>query len=235
MSSSIGIQISESDDPSMISYAKDNNLSLIYFVDCERELKHYYNIPDNNSIIIQKIDYLSNLNYSNNKTTNESSTVDFNFYSPITYQELNKNICISQNISITVSIPIFNTIGFNLTKYNELMSYGIDGLNASSAYYTSRCISFTDPNSTKDTSPSYRSSNYLQGNRRLLIILASAVCSKGCIYSGLDSDGYLNCTCKNIISKIFNELDMSAKVVLSAINIGIITCYEIAFVVNTCI
>lgn len=162
ISESMGVQLMKSNDKSLIENAYANHLSIINFTNCEKILKQHYNIPLNMSLIIQKIDFNAKLNA--NVTDTSSNNVSFCFYNPLTMDKLNLDFCNHANASIIVSVPLPNTSQLNITKLQELSLQGIDGLDPNSTIYTNRCFILHDPVTGKDTTPSFRSDNYLQVN-----------------------------------------------------------------------
>ena len=74
------------------------NISILDLKECENKLKNHYNISNNTSLIIFKIDnFIEEINIP---------IVEYEIYHPITKQQLDLNIC--QNYPITVSYPVIN-------------------------------------------------------------------------------------------------------------------------------
>ena len=97
---------------------KNNNITLINLGDCEKELKEYYNISNNNSLIIYKIDI--------KKENMTIPRIEYEVYYPINGSKLDildLNIC--NNIKIDLSIPIDID--------------NVDIYNSSSEYYNDIC------------------------------------------------------------------------------------------------
>lgn len=128
------------------------------------------------------------------------------------------------NASITIQMPLQDISSYNMTKYQELSAVGIDGFNSDTTFYNSRCKSFKDPITQKDTTPSFRLANYYLG---------SAECSAGCSYNGIDKDNYIQCHCPVVPDSYIGSLITNATTnILSSVNIGIVVCFEQIFTVK---
>ena len=77
-----------------------NNVSSIYLGDCEKKLKQFYNISENCSLLILKIDYIIPELFI--------PVVEYQVFHPETKIPLKLNIC--QETPITLSYPILKNI-----------------------------------------------------------------------------------------------------------------------------
>ena len=102
------------------------NISSINLGKCQTELKKFYNITDNETLIIFKIDYF--------QKDSLVPIVEYEVYDPNITQRLNLNIC--ENIKIDISIPV-SIDENNLFKYNS-----------SSEYYNDLCFPYTTEKGT---------------------------------------------------------------------------------------
>jgi len=105
------------------------NISILDLKECENKLKNHYNISNNTSLIIFKIDnFIEEINIP---------IVEYEIYDPITKQPLDLNIC--QNYPITVSYPVS-------IDENEIFKYDMN-----SDYYNDKCFPYTTKNETDIT------------------------------------------------------------------------------------
>jgi len=109
--------------------SKNLNISILDLKECENKLKSRYNISNNTSLIIFKIDYLhEEINIP---------IVEYEIYHPITKQPLDLNIC--QNYPIAVSYPVS-------IDENEIFIYDMN-----SDYFNDKCFPYTTGNKTDIT------------------------------------------------------------------------------------
>jgi hypothetical protein len=112
------------------SYNQKNNeyynYSVILLGDCENKLRQYYNINDNRTLIVFKLEYFE-----------EGSLipiVEYEIYYPYKNEKLDLSIC--ENIPIDIVIPV-------KINENEIYKY-----NLSSDYYNDVCFPYTTENGT---------------------------------------------------------------------------------------
>ena len=105
---------------------KNNNRSTINLKNCESKLKEYYNISQNDSLLIFKVDYY--------KEGALSPVIGYEIYHPIEKYNLNLSVC--SNITINLNIPV---------TLNEDNLYKYDPKNE---YYTDECRPSTTENGT---------------------------------------------------------------------------------------
>ena len=117
-------QLTSSDNQNNKKYY---NVSTIKLGECEKELKDYYKMGDNDSLLIFKVDY-----YNESFTT---PIVEYEIYNYENKQRLNLSIC--QNIPIEIDIPV-SIDEDNIFKYN-----------LSSDYYNDRCYPYTTEQGTQ--------------------------------------------------------------------------------------
>ena len=130
-------QLTSSDNQNNNNYS---NISTLKLGDCEKELKRYYNISDNDPLLIFKMDLIE---------SNEPPKVEYEIYNYKMKKKLNLNIC--ENISIEIDIPIS-------INEDELFKY-----NLSSDYYKDRCFPYTTEKGT-DIILTDRKNEYFQNN-----------------------------------------------------------------------
>ena len=105
---------------------KNINRSTINLKNCESKLKEYYNISQNDSLLIFKVDYY--------KEGALSPVIGYEIYHPIEKYNLNLSVC--SNITINLNIPV---------TLNEDNLYKYDPKNE---YYTDECRPSTTENGT---------------------------------------------------------------------------------------
>ena len=101
-----------------------NNLSSINLDECEKELRKYYSIDNNITLLLLKIDIFENGLLI--------PIIEYQVYNSKTKKELNLNVC--KNIKIKINIPV-NIDENNIYKYNS-----------SNEYYNDICYSYTKNN-----------------------------------------------------------------------------------------
>ena len=134
-------QLTSSDNQNNKKYY---NISTIKLGECEKELKEYYKLGDNDSLLIFKVDYYDE--------SSKTPIVEYEVYNYENKQRLNLSIC--QNIPIEIDIPV-SIDEDNLFKYN-----------LSSEYYNDKCYPYTTEQGT-DIILSDRKNEYYQNNMTL--------------------------------------------------------------------
>ena len=126
--------------------------------DCEKILKNYYNINENYSLIILKIDYyIKGLLYP---------FVMYDIYHPITKEKLDLVHCQDVNINITLPLP---------DQINEKNVFKSDPENN---FYKDICYAYTTENGT-DITINDRKNEFIDKNLSL--------CEDICDYNGFDT------------------------------------------------
>ena len=112
------------------SYNQNNNnysnISTIKLGECENILKDYYNINDNDSLLMYKVDII-NKSYI-------SPIIEYELYDYKEKKKLNLSLC--KDITIELEIPVS-------INEEELFKY-----NLSSDYYQDKCFAYTSENGT---------------------------------------------------------------------------------------
>ena len=121
-----------------------NNISTIFFHNCEKTLKQYYNINENDSLIILKIDIY--------KEGLISPFVIYDLFHPITKEKLNLIYCQNEKIMVTLPAQIDEN---NLFKHDP-----------SNNFYKDICYSYTTENNT-DITLNDRQKEFLDNNLSL--------------------------------------------------------------------
>ena len=116
-------QITSSDNQKNNEY---NNVSTILLGECENILKKEYNISENQSLIILKIDYY--------KQDSLIPIIGYDIFHPITNEKLNLTYCDNELINYNIPVSIDENILFKYDPKNE--------------YYTDDCQPYTTENGT---------------------------------------------------------------------------------------
>ena len=145
------------------------NMTSIDLGKCETKLKEHYNISENESLYILKID-IKQEGYKIPK-------IQYEIYYPLNHESklclLNLSIC--ENINIDIYLPL--TLDGNLNIYDP-----------NSDFYNDICTTFTSENGT-DLTLSDRKNNYINNNL--------AICEENCnLEKYNDNIGKAICSCK---------------------------------------
>ena len=188
----------------------NKNMSVIDLGYCESLLKNWYNISDNETIYMKKIDIAQ----KGMKITKIKYDV---------YCKLNGTNLIKLNLSICADTKIFIYVPIEITK-------NIDEFNSSSGYYNDICYTTTSEDGT-DITLKDRQKNYVDGNK--------IVCQEDCFFSKYDSELLLaNCSCdvKESSSSITDMAINKAKLALQNFrniknfaNFNFLVCNKILF------
>ena len=183
----------------------DNNMTLIDLGECEILLRGFYNLSNNDTLYMKKIDIV--------QKGMKIPKVEYDIYCKLSgnnLEKLNKSIC--ENAKISLSIPV---------EINE----NLDKINTSSGYFNDICYSSTSDSGT-DISLNDRKKEFIENNK--------TVCQGDCILSNYNySIKKANCSCQvtetsasfdemNIDkNKLYNNFGKSKKEVS---NLGVTSC-----------
>ena len=185
------------------------NLTAVDLGDCENELRNKYNISDNKSIYMKKIDAIQE-GYKIPK-------IEYDVYCKLNDSNLIKlNLSICSMINIDISLPI-------------IIAENLDILNTSSGYYNDICYKATSD---------YDTDIILKDRRQEFIDKKKTVCQDDCNFTEYDYNiKKVKCNCKvkeaslsfenikiNKTKLIKNFVDIK-----SIANIDIIFCYKELF------
>ena len=190
---------------------KQNSTS-INLGDCEKLLRLNYNLSENETIYIKKIDV--------NQEGFKIPKVEFDVYYIYNGSKLEKmNLSICNGTKVYFFIPL---------EINE----DIDKLNSSSDYYNNICYTTTS-NSGTDITLKDRKNEFIQNNK--------TVCQENCDFSDYDYDiKKVKCACKyKKSSNLFSEMNINKtklyekfKDIKNIANINILKCYKELFKEN---
>ena len=188
---------------------KNYNMSRIDLGECENLIRKFYNLSNNESLYIKKID----IQQKEMKTIK----VEYDVYAKLFGKNLIKlNLTICQKSKISILIPF--EITDNLDKYNT-----------SSGYYNDICYSTTSENGT-DILLIDRQKEYIDKNK--------IVCQENCDFSEYNYDTLVaKCSCEvKESSESFADLNINKEKILenfikikNIINFNFLKCYDKLF------
>ena len=200
-------------------YPINNNLIVqdktnIELLECEKKLRHYYNLNDNNLLMIVQVEIVSK--HFETLTNN----VRFAIYDE-NKKKLDLSVCDGVNIRINYKIKkdekILEDYRFYQSKYN------IDIFNIKDPFFNDICFPFFDP----------ESGEYMNLEDRIEKIYANySICDNNCEYVKIDNqNNTASCICfslLNIESKIEEpKFKQNTLTYLQDSEIGLLKCYNL--------
>ena len=189
------------------------NKTNIELLECEKKLRHYNNLNDNNLLTIVQVEIVSN--YYITLTNN----VQFAIYDE-DKKKLDFSVCDGVNVRINYKIKnkeILEKYKFYHSKYN------IDIFNIEDPFFNDICFSYIDP----------YSGEYLVLEDRIEEIYVNySICDDNCEYDRVNNQNNLiSCICfslHNIESKIeVPKYKQKALTYLQYSDIGLLKCYNL--------
>ena len=185
------------------------NISSINLGDCERILKEVYNIPQNKSLFMKKIESI--------EEGMKIPKIEFDIYYRLNQTNLTKlNLSFCGNIKIDISVP---------TKLTE----DLERLNSSSDYYNNLCYKAKSDYGT-DIILKDRKKEFIENNK--------TVCQENCFFSKYDyNTSKAKCSCDIVeSSSSFANIKIDKSKLLknfldirNIANINLLACYKILF------
>ena len=191
---------------------KKSNSSTIYLGKCEEKLKFAYNISQNESLIIFKLD----IKHKNSDIISVEYELYYKFINQSNLTKLNKSYCENTKIQIGIPIP---------------PNKNIDILNPDSLYYASICYIFTSKNGT-DITLTQRKKEYSN----------NAIIEPNCQYNSNDESInkiFINCDIKtNFENKIGGYIPVDKLMYgfldfKNTFNIKVLKCINLIFRIET--
>ena len=153
------------DSDSIAKVATEQKLSTIELTECAEYLKKYYNISEQEDLIMIKID----------KNTTDAVVNEIEYYIyDFNGKKLDLSLC--KGISITVNSPIIDTSSIDLNKANDLANQGIDVFDSNDTFFNDICQPFSSENNS-DVTISDRRNDYYQN---------VSFCDVDCTYEGIN-------------------------------------------------
>ncbi len=203
-----------------IQNSKNNSLSQVNLTECVKELKEYYNITDNTTLVYKKTDFSEQFNEESRKkrvNTTAGQSVTYALYNPLTGQKLDTGIC----TQIQIKVPLSQKSKFNLNRfpYNYLIkNLSVDVFDIKDPFYIDRCFVYKQNGSDIP----------LNIRRRDIFPNQTISCGNNCEYRGFDESGNLICNCGNQdkceTEDFFQEFKHNIMKRVDKSNIAIIKC-----------
>jgi len=186
-----------------------NNTTIIDFEDCETSLRNNYNLTNNETIYIKKIDKIQD--------GMKALKVEYDAYAKLSGNNLiNLNLTVCENNKISIFMPIILT--GNLDKYNQ-----------SSKYYNDICYTTISEDGTDII---------LKDRQNEFIDKDLIVCQEDCYFSEYNHDTFkARCICNvKQCSESFEEMNINKAKILenfkniyNFINFKFLVCYKKLF------
>ena len=187
----------------------NNNMTTIDLGECELLLRNFYNISNNETLYMKKIDVI--------QEETKALKVEYDVYCKLSGTNLIKlNLTVCGKSKISISIPI-------------VINEHLDKLNTSSGYYNDICYTTTSEDGT-DISLKDRQTEYIDKDK--------IVCQEGCDFSHYDYETYIaKCSCK-VKESSSSIADMNIdkakllknfKEIKNIINFDFLICYKKLF------
>ena len=184
----------------------NSNMSTIDLGDCEILLRKHYNLTNNETIYLKKIDIIQD--------GTKAKKVEYNVYSKLSGKNLEKlNLTICEKAKISINIPI--ELNGNIDKYNT-----------SSGYFNDICYTITSDDGT-DISLKDRKKEYIEGD--------NIICQDDCEFSAYDSQTKkAKCECfakesnLSFADMTINKMKLfdNLKDIRNLMNLKILICYK---------
>ena len=212
-------------------YQEEDDISNIDLGDCEQKIRFAYNIPDDESLIMCKMDI--------KKEGISSTYVVYEIYDPFSLTKLNLSVCNNTEIAINVPVEINSNLEI---LYNSLSDYGYNLFDKDDAFYHDICSRYTTINGT-DILLSDRKKDFYTEN----LNKNESICQNGCnikSYNSKNKKAKCNCIMdiqseseiidtdnledlfkpKFIRQNFFNTLSHS--------NFRVLKCYKLFFILS---
>ena len=161
---------------------KNNNMTRIDLCECESLLRHVYNLTNNETLYIKKLDII--------QEGIKTLKVEYNVYAKLFGKNLIKlNLTVCEKSKISISIPI-------------IINEPLDKLNSSSGYYNDICYTTTSEDGT-DILLKDRQKEYIDKDR--------IICQEDCDFSKYDYETLVaTCSCEvKECSESFEEMNIN--------------------------
>ena len=186
---------------------ENNTISSIDLGDCEQALRRENNINDDDTLLISKIDVLSE--------TALTPLVDYAVYDSVG-RPLDMSVCL--NSDIRISYPILNTATIQFGRAYELSSLGYDLYNPEDPFYNDKCAPFA--NSSVDVPLK---------DRREEFYIEVPFCGSNCRYEGINyTTSKVNCNCSVDEREVKQKMKFSSfgEELFDQTNLHLFPCYN---------
>ena len=213
-------QLTNTSNEYIQSYNKENELSSVILGECETLLKKAYNIDDNLSLLILKVEKIDSKTNAKN--------VQYEIYHPINKTQLDLSYCSETTIDILIPKRIDNK---TLSLFEDLKNKGYDLFNPNDSFYNDICSKYTSENSTDVTLSDRKNDFYINDTE--------VYCQDGCVYKNYDTETQTyRCTC-SVNSDNINlnkEFHFNGLIIISSFydvikfsNIAVMKCFKLVF------
>ena len=184
---------------------EQKGISTISLGDCEGILKKHYGLPDNENLVISKVDEFT--------TASVTPSVKYTIYDS-NKNKLDYSVC----DKISVSYPILDTVSINYEKAESMASSGIDIYNKENEFFNNICFPYQ-----------VEGQDITIKDRIKDIYTEVSFCEEGCQYDGIDyKTSKAKCSCGKE-NKATKERDDSKNSYLTKLqdntNIILFQCY----------
>ena len=190
----------------------EKGISSIDFGECTKIIKNYYNISQNESLIVLNIELKQNKIQKNDNSFDLKKDIYIEIYD-FSGRKLNLSIC-QENIKVMKYIGDIEELDIQTAK--DLATQGIDVFNAKDKFFNDLCYYYNN----KDNK------DIIIDDRRKDIFQNISFCQGGCIYDSVDYDLMsANCICKSnfLINDNSNNIDKEEQNDKEIINFDSIT------------
>ena len=188
----------------------DNNMTIIYFGECENILREKYNLSNNTTLYIKKIDVI--------QIGMKIPKIEYEVYAKLNSTKLVKlNLSFCENVNIDLYIP-------------SILTESIDKINASSRYYNDHCYP-DDSYKDVDVILKDRQNEFIEKNKTL--------CQENCIFSEYNNNtkkAVCKCEVQSSTSSSFGDIKIDItklfknfKNYKNILNISILFCFKVLF------
>ena len=191
-------------------------LSVLDLKECEDILKKENDINPNNSLIIFKVEKISN-NF-------QDKSVQYEIYHPINKKKLDLSVCNSIDLNMPITLE-----EERIELYNDLQKLGYDLFNINDPFYQDICSNYKSKDGT----------DVLLSDRQNDIYDNDLTCQNNCEYSSYsEKTKYLKCQCKidtkNITLDKFKEIMYEGFTsILKNTNYKFLKCYKLVLSIDS--
>ena len=205
-------------------YYDNINFSSVDLGQCENVLRERHNIPNENKLLILKLDI--------KKIEKKSTYVQYEIYDSVSLKKLNLEYCKNLNLKIIIHVPA-QLDSTSISLYENLKKWGYNLFDSGDPFYHDVCTLFTNQFGTDVIIEDRRKDYYLPNNNIQL-------CQEGCDFNSYDklvqkAECYCNGQTNVVITditKLHLDKDIIADSFLDTIknsNFRVLKCYEKAF------
>ena len=209
-------------------YYDNINFSSVDLGQCENVLRERHNIPNENKLLILKLDI--------KKIEKKSTYVLYEIYDSVSLKKLNLEYCKNLNLKIIIHVPA-QLDSTSISLYENLKKWGYNLFDSGDPFYHDVCTLFTNQFGTDVIIEDRRKDYYLPYNTLQL-------CQEGCDFNSYDkliqkAECYCNGQTNAVITditKLHFDKEIIADIFLDTIknsNFRVLKCYKAAIDLST--